>query len=91
MNKERFRHDYNNIKTKIRSGIAISRINLATVQNLRTDAGYSRCSIVIFRWSAGDRENSVHLIFANLFVGAKHSGRQFISNNQRFTAGILRP
>ena len=25
------------------------------------------------------------------FVRAKHSGRQFISENQRFTAGMLRP
>ena len=29
----------------------------------------------------------VHLYFAR----AKHSGRQFISENQRFTAGMLRP
>ncbi len=33
----------------------------------------------------------VHLCFANIFVGAKHSGRQFISDSHKFRAGMLRP
>ncbi|TAD99082.1 MAG: tetratricopeptide repeat protein [Oscillatoriales cyanobacterium] len=31
------------------------------------------------------------LCFANIFVGAKHSGRQFISDSHKFRAGMLRP
>ncbi|TAD95320.1 MAG: hypothetical protein EAZ98_16075 [Oscillatoriales cyanobacterium] len=33
----------------------------------------------------------VHLCFVNIFVGAKHDRRQFISYNQRFTPVMLRP
>ncbi|MEK0182036.1 hypothetical protein, partial [Microcoleus anatoxicus] len=32
----------------------------------------------------------VHLCFVNIFVGAKHDRRQFISYNQRFTPVMLR-
>ena len=44
MNKERVPHEYN-IRKKIRYAIAISWINVGTIQDFRTDAGYSRCSI----------------------------------------------
>ena len=45
-------------------------------------------SLIYLGWDeAIAKPNRVHLYFAR----AKHFGRQFISDNQRFTAEMLRP